>query len=106
MPEYSWSGYRCYWEEKSGNTVKRYSPGARYKVTKNTKFCLHRYELYDVKFYSEDGKKEHKDLRKQAIKGENIRHCRQCPIRQQQWDWDGRLQRMLKRIKNREQKLK
>lgn len=72
LPEYSWSGYRCYWEEKSGNTVKRYSPGAKYKVTKNTKFCLHRYELYDVKFYSEDGKKEHKDLRKQAIKGENI----------------------------------
>lgn len=72
LPKYSWSGYRCYWEIRTGKTTKKYTPGAKYKVTKDVKFCLQRYKLYDVRFYTSDGKKEYPSLKKSVLKEEYI----------------------------------
>ena len=54
LPKYSQSGYRCYWVLKNGNKTYKYNPGANYRITKNTKFCLYRYKLYNVCFYTEN----------------------------------------------------
>ena len=72
LPKYSQSGYRCYWVLKNGNKTYKYNPGANYRITKNTKFCLYRYKLYNVCFYTENGKKEYLSMREQAIKGQYI----------------------------------
>lgn len=72
LPQYSWSGYRSYWEIRTGDKVQKYKPGAKYKVNKSVKFCLQRYKLYDIRFYTDNGSKEYSNLRKQAIKGETI----------------------------------
>ena len=72
LPKYSQSGYRCYWVLKNGNKTLKYNPGANYKVTKNTKFCLYRYKLYNICFYTENGRKEYLSMREQAVKGQYI----------------------------------
>ena len=72
LPEYSQTGYRCYWVLKTGNTARRYYPGAKYRVTKDTKFCLYRYKLYNVRFMTANGRKEYVSQRQQAISGQYI----------------------------------
>lgn len=73
LPKTSKSGYRSYWLIKSDEGNKKYAPGARYRVNDNVKFCLYRYKQYKVRFYSADGKKEYKSLRKTVIKGQNLK---------------------------------
>lgn len=72
LPNYSRSGYRCYWEIRTGNKVQKYRPGTKYKVTKSVKFCLQKYKIYEIRFYTGDGKKEYTTLRKRPVKGEMI----------------------------------
>lgn len=72
LPKYSQSGYKCYWVLKSGNTVRRFYPGANYRVTKNTKFCLYRYKLYTIRYMTANGRAEYGSIRQQAIAGQYI----------------------------------
>ena len=57
------SGYCYYWVLKDGNTVRKYFPGANFRVKKNVKFCLNKYKLYNVQFMTENGKKEYTSMR-------------------------------------------
>lgn len=72
LPDISKKGYRCYWVLKNGNTEKRYKPGARYKVSGNVKFCLLRCKIYNVRFYSPNGRHEFDKKRISAIKEKYI----------------------------------
>lgn len=72
LPKFSQKGYKCYWVLKSGNTARKYYPGANYRITKNTKFCLYRYKLYNVRFMTANGRKEYLSQRQQDIKGQYI----------------------------------
>ncbi len=72
LPKFSQAGYKCYWVLKNGNTARRYYTGANYRVTKDTKFCLYRYKLYNVRFMTANGRKEYLSQRQQGIKGEYI----------------------------------
>ncbi|HIY01690.1 MAG TPA: InlB B-repeat-containing protein [Candidatus Blautia faecipullorum] len=71
LPEFSQDGYECYWVLKSGDTSRKYFPGANFRVTKNTKFCLYRYKLYNIRFMTANGK-EYVSSRQEAIAGEYI----------------------------------
>lgn len=63
------SGYRYYWVMTDGNKVRKYNPGANYRVKKSVKFCLKKYRLYNVRFMTANGRKEYTSMREQAIRG-------------------------------------
>lgn len=67
------SGYRYYWVMTDGNKVRKYNPGANYRVSKNVKFCLRKYKEYTVSFMTANGRKEYISKRKSAIKGAYIK---------------------------------
>lgn len=72
LPEYSQEGYECYWVLKNGNTARKFFPGANYRVTSNTKFCLYRYRQYTIRFMTANGRKEYASLRQETIAGRYI----------------------------------
>lgn len=72
LPKAEASGYRSYWVIKSSSGNKKYAMGASYKVTGNVKFCLYRYKLYTVKFYTNDGSSEYSAYAKQMVKGQTV----------------------------------
>lgn len=72
LPEVSASGYRYYWVLKTGQKEKFYDPGDRFRVKENTKFYLYRYKLYQVRFYTHDGKREYISKRKLMDKRQSV----------------------------------
>ncbi|MDO5336460.1 MAG: hypothetical protein Q4E89_03215 [Eubacteriales bacterium] len=72
LPKVGASGYRSYWVIKSSSGNKKYAMGASYKVTDNVKFCLYRFKLYTVRFYTNDGSSEYAAYSKQLVKGESV----------------------------------
>ena len=72
LPEVSASGYRYYWVLKTGQKEKFYDPGERFRVKENTKFYLYRYKLYQVRFYTHDGKREYISKRKLLNKRQSV----------------------------------
>lgn len=72
LPKISTAGYRCYWVVDNGTTVRRYLTGSRVKITGKVTFCLNRYKLYNVRFYTATGQSEYTNLRMQVIAGQYI----------------------------------
>ena len=72
LPEVSASGYRYYWVLKTGQKENFYDPGERFRVKENTKFYLYRYKLYQVRFYTHDGKREYISKRKLLNKRQSV----------------------------------
>lgn len=72
LPEVSASGYRYYWVLKKDQKEKFYDPGDRFRVKENTKFCLRRYKLYQIRFYNHSGEREYTEKRKILHKGQSV----------------------------------
>lgn len=72
LPQIKSSGYRYYWVLKSTTAPKRYLTGTRVKITQNVTFCLNRSRLYNIRFFSANGKYEYTSLKIQLAIGEYL----------------------------------
>lgn len=72
LPKSEKKGYKSVWTTKINGKEYKYSGGSKVSIERNIKFCLKRYKVYTVRFYSENGKKEYTDLRKTVISGKKI----------------------------------
>ena len=72
LPEYSQNGYRCYWVIKGGNKIRKYNPGANVRIGRDVKFLLYRYKIYNVRYFTANGKKEYVSRRQKALNGQYV----------------------------------